>query len=332
MDKDIFDFINRHQVYMEGVKNWYQDDFLRYLKSLANGLRKLFAGLSVSKLGELTKAAYNRFVRKVMDLVGKNLSNHGNEWMQEVRRIARIDTVVQRDVLSKLRTAKDFADVTVGKVWATVKDTPVPAFGMTIKEAAEDLINRSKEQARKIVAQGYVDAEEASETLKKLVGVDKDWTDGALRQIRNNARNMINTAIQHITSRTSSALGAVVYGCYQWISVLDSRTSATCRERNGEIYRYEEGPQPPAHPNCRSRTIPVPCGGTRGTVPTFFEWLKEQPGDFLNDAFGTTLARRIREGRVEVSELSAHGLIPALSIEEFERRTGMLMASTPVEA
>lgn len=42
---------------------------------------------------------------------------------------------------------------------------------------------------------------------------------------------------------------------YQWLSVLDSRTSETCRRRHGKIYTFGEAgsPKPPAHYRCRSR-------------------------------------------------------------------------------
>lgn len=43
----------------------------------------------------------------------------------------------------------------------------------------------------------------------------------------------------------------------EWVSVLDSRTTAYCRGQNGKKYPVGSGPRPPAHYNCRSITRPV---------------------------------------------------------------------------
>lgn len=326
MDKGVFDFLNRHQVYLEGMKSWYHQDFLRYIRALAADLRKLFGGVSVEKLSDLTKSAYSRLVRKVMELVQKHLTNHGNEWLLEVRRFARIDGTMQRSAFSSLMVAKDFTDATTARVWAAVKDSPIPAFGQTVKEAAEDFIDRAKEQARKVVAQSYVDAEDTITALKKVVGEGAEYTDGVLKQIASSGRSMISTALQHVSAKASELIGRIAYDCYQWCSVIDTRTSPTCRERNGQIYRYGDGPQPPAHPHCRSRTVPCPCDDAPSRPPSLLAWLRGQSVKFLRDAFGPSIAARVKDGTLELTELSATGLIPALSVDDFETKTAMLTA------
>jgi len=46
---------------------------------------------------------------------------------------------------------------------------------------------------------------------------------------------------------------------YQYVAVLDSRTSKICSHRDGQIYPVtDKSHLPPAHINCRSTTIPVP--------------------------------------------------------------------------
>lgn len=43
----------------------------------------------------------------------------------------------------------------------------------------------------------------------------------------------------------------------EWVSVLDSNTTAYCRSQAGKKYPVGQGPRPPAHYNCRSITKPV---------------------------------------------------------------------------
>lgn len=92
--------------------------------------------------------------------------------------------------------------------------------------------------------------------------------------------------------------------------------SAVCRARDGKVYPLDSGPRPPAHPNCRSSTVPVLKSwkemginlkeapeGTRssmnGQVPadlTYQEWLKNQSADFQDDVLGVTKGKLFRNG------------------------------------
>ena len=44
---------------------------------------------------------------------------------------------------------------------------------------------------------------------------------------------------------------------YRYVSTLDSRTSAVCRNLDGQVFKYNEGPTPPQHFGCRSTTVAV---------------------------------------------------------------------------
>lgn len=47
---------------------------------------------------------------------------------------------------------------------------------------------------------------------------------------------------------------------YQWISVIDAKTSQICQDLNRKVFRRGKGPVPPAHPNCRSTVAPYVNG------------------------------------------------------------------------
>lgn len=55
---------------------------------------------------------------------------------------------------------------------------------------------------------------------------------------------------------------------YQYIAVLDNRTSETCQHLEGKVYKLSEAKvgvnYPPMHPFCRSSTIPVLAGEVKG--------------------------------------------------------------------
>jgi SPP1 gp7 family putative phage head morphogenesis protein len=83
-------------------------------------------------------------------------------------------------------------------------------------------------------------------------------------------RKMMRIQSQIITESTRATNTALEFGYKksglvthkQWVSVLDASTSSICRQLNGEIVEigkpFSTGDYAcPAHPNCRSRIVPV---------------------------------------------------------------------------
>jgi SPP1 gp7 family putative phage head morphogenesis protein len=97
---------------------------------------------------------------------------------------------------------------------------------------------------------------------------------------------------------------------YQWISVMDSRTSTFCRWADGKVWYYDTNSgsltapyEPPAHLNCRSSTAPILRSYSElgldpsqkaiftGKPPkqtTYYEWLSRQPVSVQKDVLGPT--------------------------------------------
>lgn len=76
-----------------------------------------------------------------------------------------------------------------------------------------------------------------------------------------NAERLVRTETNHIQNQATLAgykdAGVVKY---EFLAVLDSRTSHTCASLNGEIFKTENAMEgenyPPMHPRCRSTTVP----------------------------------------------------------------------------
>ncbi|MEM6902242.1 MAG: hypothetical protein AAF556_03265, partial [Pseudomonadota bacterium] len=91
----------------------------------------------------------------------------------------------------------------------------------------------------------------------------------------------------------------------QWTATLDSRTSAVCRGRDGNVYPLNRAPAIPAHINCRSVYVAYfgPREGERasefGPVPdatTYSEWLRRRPAAEQDEILGSTKGRLFRRG------------------------------------
>ena len=76
-----------------------------------------------------------------------------------------------------------------------------------------------------------------------------------------NAERLVRTETNHIQNQ-ATLMGYTDAGVvkYQFLAVLDSRTSHTCSDLNGEVFKTENATEgenyPPMHPNCRSTTVP----------------------------------------------------------------------------
>ena len=76
-----------------------------------------------------------------------------------------------------------------------------------------------------------------------------------------NAERLVRTETAHIQNQ-ATLMGYKDSGVvkYEFLAVLDSRTSHTCASLNGEIFKTENAMEgenyPPMHPHCRSTTVP----------------------------------------------------------------------------
>lgn len=76
-----------------------------------------------------------------------------------------------------------------------------------------------------------------------------------------NAERLVRTETNHIQNQ-ATLMGYTDAGVvkYQFLAVLDSRTSHTCSDLNGEVFKTEDATEgenyPPMHPHCRSTTAP----------------------------------------------------------------------------
>ena len=178
----------------------------------------------------------------------------------------------------------------------------------------------------------------------------------SIPQLTSRIKSVINTNTRHAQTISRTAMTAIsadireeVYANnsdivkgVRWVSALDMRTSEICQSLDGNVYDIGEGPRPPAHPNCRSTTVPITKSwremgidkdelpeGTRramdGKVPantTYNEWLKDQSTDTQEQVLGKTKAKLYRENNLDVSKF-VNRIGDPLTIDEIRKREGI---------
>ena len=139
------------------------------------------------------------------------------------------------------------------------------------------------------IQQGMIDGEATEAIVQGVLGTRSlAYRDGMRHVTRTGAEMLVRTAINHASSSARMALwqqNSHIIKAYQWVSVLDTNTSAICRSRDGKVWKLGGGPIPPAHPNCRS-TIAALMKGAAARKVTYNDWLVRQPDSVIREALG----------------------------------------------
>lgn len=190
---------------------------------------------------------------------------------------------------------------------------------ITVETAVNEFAGAKTDELMRTINTGILTGETNEEINKSAISLIDNrqarHTRTLVRTMTNHAANQVN---QSVYKRNQALLGG-----YEWVSVLDHRTSLLCAGRDGRVYKIGKGPVPPAHFNCRSTTIPTlvedyqrkNIGGEResetGEEPgniTYGQWLKRQTDTFQEEVLGEERAKLFRQG--------------AFTIDRFRDETG----------
>lgn len=224
--------------------------------------------------------------------------------------------------------------------------TARPFQGRILRDWWGGIEQATRDKVRATITRGLVEGESSEAIVRNLVGTKRNgFADGVLEESRRGAAAVVRTAVNHTMTHASEATyeanDDIVKGV-QWVSTLDSGTTVICMSLDGQVFQVGEGPRPPAHWGCRSRTTPVlkswqelgiPAKeikpGTRasmnGQVPetqTYADWLKDQPKDVQDEALGPERAAMWRRGEVTISQMVGSNLEP-LTLAQLRRKLGL---------
>jgi hypothetical protein len=97
------------------------------------------------------------------------------------------------------------------------------------------------------INRGFANKQTLNDIFLDIIGTsDNNYKDGIFVAIDIANTTIAETLIQNITSIVAASVFSTLFNKYQWISVMDSRTSNICIERNLQVYIYGSGPLPPA--------------------------------------------------------------------------------------
>lgn len=321
------DLAIRNQILLERIKRNESDKLDPYIRRI-----ELFIQNRLTESGDLigSRAELNEILGDIKGFQLEQYSAFTYELLLVVEELANDQADFEYKALSdaiantEVNTAKAVIPAIYNNPMSIPGLTSSPLIRPFIKGWEDSQIQAVETRIR----QGYSQAETVPQIVRGIRGTKRlQYKDGIMSTSRRHLATMTHTVIQHASSqarkKTWEANDDVLKG-YEWVSTLDKRTSRVCQSLDGRIFKIGKGPMPPAHPNCRSTTIPAvdsrydlfasgsdrPSVGSRGAKKvdgntTYYEWLKGQPRSFQEIAIGKTRTQLLRDGGLSAKEFAA---------------------------
>ena len=320
----------RHLIGLQRLSTGVRDDILSQVNEMhADLVKKLTDRILKIKdrgqdLGAVSTERLNALLKDVEGLQKTAYKAAGKELTSQMGDISQYEMDFQTKVIEgSMPVAWAMTLPTISQLTAVV--TSDPFSGKLMKEWVADLTSSEIGRVKQAVRVGLLEGETTDQIIRRIKGSRAlQYRDGVLEVSRRHAETWVRTAMTHTTSRARELLFIenkdLIKGV-KWISTLDTRTSPICQSRDGKVYPVDEGPRPPAHPNCRSATTPVlrsandagiskkalPVGRASmgGQVPrdlTYNSWLKTQPKNVVEEALGKKRAALFIKGDLPVDK------------------------------
>lgn len=304
-NQQLSDALIRQSMYVEGVKLNEAAQFRKVLRKTYDEFEKLLPRNKYETLDGMTKAELNTFIAKLR----KSQMSIYNDWTQKIidqlKAFMRAHLKVSKQIMASVKSEAEVASVKqadvqeeenksaglliplfgwailrIGKsdsLWSKLVNSPIPANGATIDSFAKSLSLSAQVALENHIRKAYANKLTPKQTMDELTGQA-----GMLDRMSNNGSAVIDTLIQHIAQTVSAAVQSAYFEKYEWVSIMDNRTTNTCRNLDGKRFKYGAGPLPPAHIRCRSHITAVPIDWP-GVDETYGAWMKRQPKDVIND-------------------------------------------------
>jgi len=289
----VFDAETRHAIYIE-----------RYGSGIARRMVRLLLGAEKDIIG------------KLKDLPEGPTRKQQEELLKTVRgRISDLVKDLRDDMTAELLGVSDYEAEFVGKMFAdayeglgaSFQSVPLenvrsavmsrPFQGIHLRwakpdEHASELVKRNFKAAQGEIERGFIEGESISAItarIRPLIEVK------AARDVE----TIAITAVKHISSVARQEWHKANPGVIEqerWNAVLDGRTSEICRSRDGKVYEVGKGPQPPAHPRCRSTRVGIDADYPPPRKRTYDQWLRDQSEAVQDEILGKAKADLFRGG------------------------------------
>lgn len=328
VNEQIVDALTSHQI---GLQRLSTATVRKVLAALKRSDARIFERLLSENLSALSRTRQERLLTELRKVIEGAYTDATGVLRIDLEALAEYEVEYQTDMFRRVLPVK-FETVVPGVDQVVAAVNARPFQGKLLREVYSELSASAFRKVRDAIRAGIIEGRTTDQIVRELRGTSaQGFKDGILQASRRETEAVVRTAVNHTANvareytyeRNSDLVSGV-----QWVSVLDMRTSAVCRARDGKVYEPGKGPRPPAHFNCRSTTAPItkswrelgfdiddlpPASraSMNGQVPadqTYDDWLRKQPVSVQDDVLGEAKGKLFRAG---------------LKMERFVDRAGM---------
>lgn len=317
-----------HQIWLQRTASHEANLSIPFIQQMRDEVK-----YGVLKFGDDSRTAsrLNKLLSSLDDILRGIATDWNDTLLSDLQELASYEA----DWTTKTLTANVQANFTTPspeQVWSAIKFEPL-SLGEKPVDFISLLDNWKESEVQRLTAgvkSGFVQGLTTRRIVKDVVGA------GGLADVsQRNAATTVRTAVAHVSNEArlqTYKKNDDIIDKYEWVSTLDSRTSAICRARDSQKYQIGKGPLPPAHPNCRSSTVPVISdefdflnagakraargadGGMQVDASTsYYDFLKSQPAWFQDESLGPIRGKIFRESGMSPEQFRA------ASIDGFNR-------------
>ena len=350
---------SRHSIYTQRFAGHLANLFDPYLERLQKELKVLMVDMPETTqnmrrinrmLNEYRKAALVIYDEYNVDILLDELRPFATS--ESLWQLDSLDSVIESDLI-------DLKAPAAVQVWAGVNSTPLVLPDANIVRMLDPFINGWEAgqitKVNDIIRTGFITGRTSQQIVQDIAGKN-GYLDNQNRQ---SIKTMVRTATNHVSNlarqKTFEENDDIVIG-YEWVSTLDSRTSNLCKNLDGTIFKNKDKNKryPPAHPGCRSTTVPVlderyridDSSATRASVgvtggkqvnaeSTYYGWLKEQGAQgpkgraFVMDVLGKERGRLFLDGGLSATkfkQLTTDELFQPIPLDELKKKQSLQLA------
>lgn len=245
---------SRHQVYLERLKAGYIRDYQSTTQKLDGAIKDILNALEVGTLDELTQKDLRALLKDLREVSLSTYQSHTESLLADLQELSDEEINFETEALKKATVG-----VTVGvaaSAWSATLNSPIQATGELLEPFIKDLSSREVARIEKEIRTSVAQGRTISQTVRAVRGTkENNYRDGVLGRNWSDARTVIRTATQHVSSQarvaTWRANSDIIEG-YQWVSTLDGKTSQRCRSLDGQVFglggthpKSEPPPPPP---------------------------------------------------------------------------------------
>lgn len=330
-----------HQIWLQRAASGEVKDLAPFIQEMRDEIKRqvlLFGddGRSTARL--------NKLLRDLEEALAGLTGDWRTKLTEDLKELAAYEVEWNVKTLTANVNA-GFVIPTAEQVWAAAEFQPLSLSDKPVDFTKLMAGWGETEVARLVtgVKMGFVQGQTTRQIVKNVVGA------GGLADIsERNAATVIRTALSHVSNEARNETyrqNDDIIEKYEIIATLDSRTSTICRGLDRQKYEIGKGPMPPFHPNCRTTTAPVISsefdfldkgakraakgaeGGTQVSADTtYYEFLKQQPAWFQDQAIGPVRGKIFRNSGISPEEfrvISVDGFGNPLTLKqmaELDRR------------